>query len=99
MAGGGLGLGGFFGGGVYGGGYYGGGNYYTGGYYNTGGRPRPNRGPGYIGGGTNPRSPGFGSRVSPANSGIGYIPGGRGVNNSFARPARTDARPTRSDAS
>jgi len=95
----GLGYGGFYGGGFYGGGYYGGGNYYTGGYYNTGGRPRPNRGPGYIGGGTNPRSPGFGSRVSPANSGIGYIPGGRGVNNSFARPARTDARPTRSDAS
>ncbi|MEN0053333.1 MAG: hypothetical protein AAGC65_06675 [Mucilaginibacter sp.] len=96
----GLGLGyglGYGWGGLWGyGGFYGGG---WGGYY-AGGTPRPNRGIGYSSGGSNvPRSPGFGSRVSPANSGIGYIPGGRGVNNTFARPARTDARPTRPGAS
>jgi hypothetical protein len=93
---GGLGWGGLGGGyGGYYGGFYGGG---YGGYY-AGGTPRPNRGSGYSSGRIAPRSPGFGSRVSPVNSGIGYIPGGRGVNNSFARPARTDARPSRSDAS
>lgn len=85
-------------GGYYGGGYYGGG-YYGGGYYASG-TPRPNRGSGipFGGRGTGAGSgrPGYGTRV-PAGSGIGYIPGGRGTNNSYSRPARTDARPSRTN--
>ncbi len=96
------GYGGYYGGGYYGGGYYGGG--YPGGYwgsnYFTSGRPRPNRGPGIPFGGGGGRgissgTPGYGSRVPAGGGGIGYIPGGRGTNNNYSRPARTDARPSR----
>jgi len=90
-----------YGGGYWGGGYYGGGypGRYWGSNYFTSGRPRPNRGPGIpFGGGGGSQStggrPGYGSRV-PAGGGIGYIPGGRGTNNNYSRPARTDGRPSR----
>lgn len=100
---GGYGYGGY--GGYYGGYGYGGGGYYNGGSYyagSTSGTPRPVRGIGnpFVGRGGRP--------VSSATSGIGYIPGGRrptgnssnaynnGSNgNSYARPARTDAAPSR----
>ncbi|MGN8069421.1 hypothetical protein [Mucilaginibacter sp. SG564] len=94
----------------YGGGYWGGyGGYYGGGYpggywssgYFTSGRPRPNRGPGIpFGSGGGGRGPigvpgnGLPGRTQPG-SGIGYIPGGRGTNNNYSRPVRTDARPSR----
>jgi len=93
------GYGGYYGGGYWGGGYGGG---YPGGYwgsnYFTSGRPRPNRGPGIpfgSGGGRGPINvPGNGT-PGRTQGGIGYIPGGRGTNNNYSRPARTDARPSR----
>lgn len=95
------GYGGYYGGGYGGGGYYGGGGRYT------AGNPRPSRGTGspYAMSSRN------GSTASSSrNNGIGYIPGGRDARptvnsngtrtapSSYARPARTDAAPSRSDS-
>jgi hypothetical protein len=93
-------------GGYYGGGYgYGGGGYYAGGYASSG-TARPNRGTGNpFANRLVPRV-----ATNTISSGIGYIPGGRngtrGTSNSaynnggtngtrYARPARTDAAPSR----